>query len=456
MKIARFRARKTIAFFVLFCFAMVVYETATAQELDTVKLDRLFNYLADKNEAMGSLAMSKNGNILYQKSIGYRFISNDQKIPADTQTKYRIWSITKIYTATMILQMVEERKLALETTLDRFFPEIANAEIITIKEMLNHTSGVHDFTDSGEVTAKSQRQTDMVEMISKFDPDFQPGEKFQYSNSNYLLLGYIIEKLDSVSYSKALSNRISSKIALSDTYYGVGSLDRIENKSLSYRWDNDKWVEVDEGDFSGLVPGGAGSIVSTPSEMVSFIEALFGGQLVSEKSLAEMTDISEFYGLGIMLKPNQWSNGFGHGGGYIASHANLLYYPQDSLAIAYCTNGHVYGMDKILGHVMQIYYDKSYMLPFDRPTIELNEKILQRYVGAYQTPRFLLTISREGNHLTAQPEGQPKSDLYALSETRFFLKDINIEMEFHSNEEGKVDSVFIFQGERKMDGEKIN
>ncbi|QEC53823.1 D-alanyl-D-alanine carboxypeptidase [Anseongella ginsenosidimutans] len=455
MEIARLLTWKTM---VLFIVLAVMCKSVAAQDLNTSKLDELLTYLEDRNEAMGSLAISKNGKLLYARSIGYRSVNNDKKIPADRDTKYRIWSITKIFTATMILQLIEEGNLKLETTLDQFFPRIANADSITILHMLNHKSGIHDFTDPGPENSSSpdsQTQARMVDLISMFKPDFRPGERFQYSNSNFLLLGYIVEKLDEVTYSAALRNRISSRIGLSDTYYGLDALRSIENKAFTYRLQEGQWIAVNEGDFSAPVPGGAGSIVSTPSDMVKFIESLFSGRLITENSLAQMTNISEFYGLGIHLVHSQSSAGFGHGGGYLGSYSNLAYYPQDRLAIAYCTNGQVYEMDKILYHVLQICYDKSYVLPFNRPSIQLSKNILQKYAGIYETPKFLLTVTMEGNHLTAQPAGQQKSTLAAFAENGFFTQEFNIEITFGSDKTGKTDSVFIRQGDRKMAGKKI-
>ncbi|QEH40692.1 serine hydrolase [Chitinophaga sp. XS-30] len=454
IKITRSLTAKTIAFVIL----MATCSITSAQDPDAAKLDELLSYLEGRNEAMGSLTISKGGNILYSRATGYRFISEKQKIPADVHTKYHIWSVTKMYTAAMILQLAEEGKLKLENTLDLFFPGVANAHTITIRDMLSHKSGIHDFTDAGEgapATPKEQTPAEMLQLISGFKPDFEPGDKFQYSNSNYLLLGYIIERLDGVPYSTALNNRIASRTGLSDTYFGR-ALDTVENKSLSYQYDKDHWMEVQEGDFSGLVPGGAGSIVSTPSDMTRFVHGLFTGQLISKNSLALMTGITGFYGLGIHLVPDQWSKGFGHGGGYIASHANLAYYPKDSLAIAFCTNGNSYGIDKIVNHVLQICYDTSYVLPFKRPAITVSENILRTYTGTYETSRFRIMIVFENGHLTAQPVDQPKSILYAETEKRFFLRDIDIAVEFIPDEAGKVGKLYIFQGERKMEGKRVD
>jgi CubicO group peptidase (beta-lactamase class C family) len=310
------------------------------------------------------------GKILYQRAIGNRFVSNNTKIPADIKTNYRIWSITKTYTATMILQMIEEGKLSLKTTLDKFYPQIPNAKIITIQDMLNHKSGIHDFiqNDTSEdwdtYIDEPLTHEFMVNNIAEYQPDFQPTKDFRYSNSNYLLLGYIIENIDDNLYQTSLSNRITSKLGMTDTYFGVGALDSINNKAYTYLF-NGQWTNVDEGEFSGLIPAGAGGIVSTTTDMVKFIEALFAGQLISKDNLDKMMPKNEFYGLGLMKTKFENNEGFGHTGGSI-SESSLFYYPLDNLTIAYATNGIVIRKEEILDNVLKIYHNKPFAVSMNR------------------------------------------------------------------------------------------
>jgi CubicO group peptidase (beta-lactamase class C family) len=389
-------ARNYFALFGIILNVLLIPNKTHGQELNTNKLDELFDSLEERNEAMGSIAISKNGQVLYSRAIGYRYISEDGKIPSDTETKYRIWSITKTFTATMILQLIEEGNLTLETKLTRFFPEIPNSEIINIKDMLSHKSGIHDFTqeqeEAGPAVEGDSRDV-IIKNIARFNPDFQPNEKFEYSNSNYVLLGYIIEQLDREPYRIALSNRISSKVGLSNTFFGAGSLDGISNKAFSYQFDK-KWANVDEGDFSGPIPGAAGSIVSTPADMAKFIEALFMGKLISESSLAKMTS-GEDYGLGIFQMPFDDIMGYGHTGGYIASESSLTYYPQDSMAIAYTTNGIAYPKERILEHVLRIYHNKPFAVSMNRKHLGLIVLMIFLFVVAGVKTRTLAFLDTE-------------------------------------------------------------
>jgi CubicO group peptidase (beta-lactamase class C family) len=123
---------------------LALFTAGYAQTPDKAKLDQFFDRLAEKNKAMGSLTVAKAGNVLYTRAIGYSQINGTEKKPLTAATRFRIGSITKMFTAAMIFQLVEERKLKLTDTLDKFFPQVSNAQKITIAQILGHRSGIHD------------------------------------------------------------------------------------------------------------------------------------------------------------------------------------------------------------------------------------------------------------------------------------------------------------------------
>jgi D-alanyl-D-alanine carboxypeptidase len=379
------------------------FGTVLSQNFNKPKLDSLMDILAEKNQAMGSLTISKNGIEVYSRAIGYSSISSNEKLPATTQTKYRIGSITKMFTATMIFQLIEDGKISLNTTVDKYFPQLPNASKITISNLLNHRSGLHNFTDDPEyVTWETQAKTqdEMLAIISKGGVDFEPNEKFSYSNSGYVVLGYIIEKVSKQSYSKFLSNRITSKIGLSHTYVGTKT-DTKKGESYSYDF-SDSWVQSAETDMS--IPGGAGAIVSTPSDLVKFIESLFALKLVSNSSLEQMKTLTDGFGMGMFQIPFYEKQAYGHNGGIDDFVSNLAYFPEENLAVAYCTNGQVYPMNNILIGILSIYFDKPYSIP----TFNLKTEDLDKYLGVYSTPQFPLkiTITKKATMLFAQATGQ--------------------------------------------------
>src|SRR5579872_6432530 len=155
--------------FIFSCFI------ASAQTLNTPKLDSLISILSSQNLAMGSLTISKNGN-LYQQALGYSFVNNQEKIPANIQTRYRIGSISKMFTATMIFQLIDEGKLSLDYALSHYFPDLPNANKITVAHLLYHRSGLHDYThdtDFDNWMDKPKTHDELLKIIKEKGVDFE-------------------------------------------------------------------------------------------------------------------------------------------------------------------------------------------------------------------------------------------------------------------------------------------
>jgi D-alanyl-D-alanine carboxypeptidase len=195
---------------------LTLFSAARAESLDKFKLDQFFDRLAEKSQAMGSLIIAKDGEVLYARAIGYGQIDAREKKPLTAASRFRIASITKTYTAVMILQLVEEGKLKLTDTLDKFFPQVPNAHKITILQILAHRSGIPNVRPDQATWKPGAPVTkdEHLALIVKATPEFEPDTKSSYSNSGYLLLGLILEKLTGKPYDQALEERINSKIGL--------------------------------------------------------------------------------------------------------------------------------------------------------------------------------------------------------------------------------------------------
>jgi D-alanyl-D-alanine carboxypeptidase len=425
------------------------FGTVFSQSFNKPKLDSLMDILAVKNQAMGGLTISKKGVIVYSRAIGYSSISGNEKFPATDQTKYRIGSITKMFTATMIFQLIEDGKLSLTTTVDKFFPQLPNANKITISNLLNHRSGLHNFTDEPEYQTwltKPKTQDEMLAIISKGGIDFQPNEKFSYSNSGYVVLAYIIEKVSKQSYSKYLNNRIISKINLSNTYVGTKT-DTKKNESFSYDFSN-SWEQGSETDMS--IPGGAGAIVSTPADLTKFVESLFSLKLVSNSSLEQMKIMTDGYGMGMFQFPFYTKLAYGHNGGIDGFGSTLEYFPEDSLALAYCTNGQAYPMNNILIGVLSIYFNKPYSIP----TFSLKTEDLDKYLGVYSTTQIppKITITKKATTLFAQITGGPLFPIDSTEKDKFKFDPAGIVLEFNPDKNELTvkegENIFLFTKEK--------
>jgi CubicO group peptidase (beta-lactamase class C family) len=411
-------------------FLLTSAYASIAQNLNKPKLDSLFAALESHNKNMGSLALSVNGDIVYQKAIGSLYINGNDKTPSNPGTKYRIGSISKMFTACMIFQLVEEGKLSLSAPLSTWYPTLPNASKITIGNMLDHRSGLYNFTNDSayrHYMAQPQTEAQMIARFEKQKPAFEPDTKAEYSNTNFYLLGHVVEKVTQKTYAENLAQRITSKLGLKNTYYG-GKTNTRNNEAFSYAFD-EAWVQVPETDMS--IPGGAGAILSTPTDLVKFIEALFAGKLISKEHLAMMTTMKDHYGMAMFEIPFNDKKGYGHNGGIDGFTSILAYFPDDKLAIAYCANGGSFSTNQVGIDVLSIYFNKPLTIP-DFKTIAVKTEDLDKYLGMYSSTQMPLkiTVTKDKTTLVAQATGQPPVQLDALGSDKFSFESAGIILEF--------------------------
>lgn len=402
---------------------LALFTAGYAQTLDKTKLDQFFDRLAEKNKAMGSLTIAKDGAVLYTRAIGYSQANETEKKPLTAANRFRIGSITKMFTAAMILQLVEEGKLKLTDTLDKFFPQVPNAGKITIVQILWHRSGIpnvkREQNSQRNVNTIPVTKDEMLALIAKATPDFEPDTKHSYSNSGYQILGLILEKVTGKPYGEALKERITSKIGLANTYLATGNIDVSKNEALTYMNFGDGWKPVSETHPSILFS--AGAIVSTPNDMAKFIQALFDGKIVSKASLDQMKTIRDGEGSGMEPFTFAGKTFYGHTGGADNYGAWLMYQPEEKLAVAYTTNAKVYPVGDIMKGIMDIYYNKPFQIPASE-SVAISTEVLDKYVGVYSTPDapVKFTITRQGATLYAQPPGsQSAVPLEATAQDKF-------------------------------------
>jgi CubicO group peptidase (beta-lactamase class C family) len=341
---------------------------------------------------------------------------------------YRIGSITKTYTAVMIFQLIEEGKLKLNETLDKFFPQIPNAAKITLEQILSHHSGIHNMEPDPSWGRQARTRDEVLARIAEGNPDFEPGTAYKYSNSGYVLLGYIVEKVDGKPYQEILKNRIAAKIGLKDTYLGVGQTDASRNEALSYHYLG-SWKEASELDLS--IPAGAGAILSTAADMAKFAQALFEGKLVSKDSLKQMMTLRDGEGMGLVPFTFAGRTLYGNTGGSGSSGAWLAYDPEEKLALAYMTNAKIYPVSNIVNGIFDIYWDRPFQIPA-LDAFQVSPEVLDRYVGVYVisgTPAKM-TITRDGGTLFIRAgEQQSVVPLEATAENKFKI-DPGVAFEF--------------------------
>lgn len=393
-----------------------------AQALDQPKLDRFLDRLAERNQGMGGLTLARDGVRIYDHAFGFGQMSNGVKQPLTAASRFRIGSITKMFTAILIHQLADERRLSLTDTLDKFVPQVPNAAKITLAQVLAHRSGIHNiFGDSAQEPWPADQpisKPDLLARIAKGPPDFEPDSQHRYSNTGYSVLGFVIEKVTGQAYEDVVRERIVTRLGLRDTYVTSTPVDPAKGEALSYRALADGWRQSNSENHP-TIRFAAGSIVSTTADLATFIQALFDGRLVSPASLQAMQTQRDGDGMGLVTFTWEGRTFYGENGGDATTGAWIAYQPEEKLAIAYATNAKVYPVADIMQGVAAIYYRRPFEIPaFDQ--VAVSPETLEKYVGVYVNPPARFTITRQGGTLFVQPasEAAPAA-LEAKSETVF-------------------------------------
>ncbi|HCE57940.1 MAG TPA: peptidase [Prolixibacteraceae bacterium] len=409
---------------------------AIAQNFDKAKLDAYFDSLEKNDKFMGSVAVSQNGEIIYTRSVGFADVEN--QLIANTDSKYRIGSISKTFTTVLVMKAVEEKKLDLNQTIDKFFPEIKNAGKITVVNLLYHRSGIHSFTDDKEYlewNTQPKTEKELLEIIIKGGSDFEPNSKSVYSNSNFVLLTFILEKSFGKPYKVLVDELIAKPAGLKNTAFG-GKIDTGKNECKSYKYLG-QWNVEPETDIS--VPLGAGGIVSTPSDLIKFSDALFDGKLVSKESLEQMQLVKERYGMGLFPIPFYDKTGYGHTGGIDGFTSVFSHFADGNISYALTSNGTNFNNNNISIAVLSAVFGKDLEIP-EFKTFKVDAATLEKYVGVYASTQIPLkiTITRNNETLVAQATGQSAFPLEATAADKFKFDQAGVVMEFNATDNSMV------------------
>ncbi|SDF87324.1 Beta-lactamase [Dyadobacter soli] len=267
----------------------------------------------------------------------------------------------------------------------------------------------------------------MLAIFEKFPADFAPDSGSKYSNTGYILLGYIMEDITGKSYDTNLQERILTRIGLKNTRFG-GKIDPSLGDAYSYSFST-HWEKREETHLSQ--PAGAGGIVSTPGDVNAFMNALFNGKLVSKESLVEMTRIVDNAGLGLAPTPFYGKKGFGHTGGLDGFETVTACFPADSVVATVFSNGVDYPLNDILIALLSTYYKVPVKIP-DFNALKVSPEELERYSGVYASKEFplKLTVKHAHNKLYVQPAGQPAFLLTPVKKDVFKVDAVRLVIEF--------------------------
>jgi CubicO group peptidase (beta-lactamase class C family) len=420
--------------------------TCGAQE-PAARMEQLIRSYVDGKRFMGTVLVAQDTQVLLSK--GYGSANLEWNIPDAPSTKFRLGSVTKQFTAACILLLEERGKLRTEDLVKKYMPDAPAAwDKITIFHVLTHTSGIPNFTnfpDYGETKTMPVTPEKLVARFRDKPLDFQPGEKWSYSNSGYVLLGYLVEKISGQSYQDFLQQNIFTPLNMKDSGYDSNSA-IIEHRASGYTPGPKGPVNASYLDMT--IPFSAGALYSTTEDLLRWEQGLFSGKVVSAASLKKMTTpFKNDYALGLAVRTANGRTLVAHDGGIDGFNTNLSYYPDEKLTIVVLSNLAGATPGELATKLAAVVHGEKVILPSERKEITLPKEVLQRYVGTYElSPDLSIAISLEEGQLMAQPSNGPKVPLFAESGTSFFLKVIDAQIDFSKDEKGEYGRMVLHQG----------
>ena len=434
---------------VTFIILLTAYSFIANAQVDSLpqKLDAYLLAAHKENRFNGNALVAQQGKILLQKSYGYKNFS--AHVLNDSNTIFQIGSITKQFTATIILRLQEEGKLSVRDKLDEYFPQFKYAGEITIENLLTHTSGIYNYTndidegDSAIVCNPVAKQL-VLDIMFKHKLDFKPGTQFRYDNSGYYLLGLIIEKVTGKSYEQNIRDIIFKPLQMNHSLFdfkhsadtnvatGYQTLnDSVQKEASAWRWDS-------------TVSYAAGGIWSTTGDMYKWALAIAKKKILSADSWKTMlTPHLDKYGYGVFIDSLFGKRTISHGGGIPGFIAYLDYYPAEDVTIILLNNKGWFdeSLNGINADISAIVFHKPYEVMHKHIGIKLPDEVLKKYVGQYDFDKkhhVYITLENNQLHMEAPQGGLPKSPLFEDDQNNFYLKIINARIEFVKDASGNI------------------
>ena len=418
----------------------------------TPKFDEYLQALAQQDRFTGTALVARDGKILFSK--GYGLANAEFDIPNTPQTKFRLGSITKQFTAAAILLLQERGKLNVQDPICKYVTDCPKTwEPVTIHHLLTHTSGIPSYTEvktPDDFRKMSISPVTVTGFVDSFKPkplEFTVGEKFKYNNSGYFALGYIIEKVVSQSYEAFLQENIFAPLKLTNTGYDThGRILKMRATGYTKR----DGVKMNSDYIDMTVPYAAGSLYSTTEDLFAWNEALFADKLLTPKSREMMmTAFKDKYAYGVGVDTRFKRQVVSHGGGIFGFSTYLLRFPAEKVTVAVLRNADygTPGPGRIAYDLAAILLGEKYEIPQAQVAVKVDPKLYDAYAGQYELdPNLIITITKEGDRLMLQLAGQRKLELFPSSETKFFIKEVDAQTTFIKDAQGQVTHLIFHQG----------
>lgn len=392
----------------------------------------------------GSILVSRNGVPVFRQ--GFAMADREWDVANTPDTKFRLGSITKQFTATAILLLAEEGKLSVDDPVSKFYADAPAAwSKITIKHLLTHTSGIPSYTSIPGFFDKSSKlplsPVEIVKLTQDKPLEFEPGSRFAYDNTGYVLLGVVIEKASGQAYADFLRARIFAPLSMGDTGYDLPAT-VLRRRAHGYQPGPDgQLVNADYLDMT--LPYAAGSLYSTVDDLSKWDRAIVAGKLLRPASwTAAFTDYGHGYGYGWFLDKMGQHRRIQHGGGINGFSAALHRYPDEGVAVIALGNAMSSQSERIASQLAQLCFGE-YKAPV---AVTVPPDQMDRYVGVYAlSPDVPIKVWRAGSRMFTQVKGQPPVEIFARTTTTFFAGIVDADFSFPLEGDGPAQLMVLKQ-----------
>ncbi|MGH2842449.1 MAG: serine hydrolase, partial [Solirubrobacteraceae bacterium] len=471
------RCPSALAFALLLIALPLACRAADPPQNVRVRLDAYMQVEAKLQHFMGTILVARGGHVILAKGYGEANIATG--VPNTPTTEFRIGSVTKQFTAMGILMLAAERKLKLTDPVCKYVTGCpADWRHITINELLTHTSGIPDYLDTlgpealMKLMATPSTPAQLVALFEHKPLEFKPGAKFSYSNSGYVLLGAILERVSGEPYGEFLQRHIFTPLGMTHSAYAMRAT-RGKNLAQGYRYAGGYRPSAPV-NLTGVFS--AGGIRSTVLDLYAWdraldadhgrlvpralLEKMFAPHVVVGASvLTRMQDATgaEHYGYGWFIRRQFGHLEYAHEGGLPGFTSLNSWFPGQHMYVIVLDNTQSPDIFRIGGTLDAIAFGKPYTIPRPFKAIKLPASALEPFVGTYQiAPRRFITITRKDDQLSAQMTGQPVFLIYPESATHFFLKVVRAQLFFETDASGKATGVTLRQGGVTIHGKRLS
>lgn len=428
-------------------------------QTNKVKIDSLIKAYISLNKFNGIILVSEKGKIIYEKSYGYSNKTKNKLI--SSKSVFPIGSLTKPFTALLILRLFEEKQISINEPVSKFIDTYPMGKEITIKNLLTHTAGIYEALENPkyleQLTTTYKFTNDEKMSFFKNKPlDFEPGSKFSYSNSGYDLLGVIIEKVSGNTYQKCLQKYILEPLRMTNTGFDYRTLKDNKKKVTGYSYLS-KTKQIEAKLWNPYLAFSSGALYSSTGDLLKFYKGLRSFKIVSKETYNEATTpFLDGYGYGWFIDTIGDDKIINHGGNIEGFTSYFLMNPENDICVILLNNITSTSLERIGNSVYKIITNKPYSLPKPKQEIQLKQAVLSSYIGKYEvSENYVATITLENNNLFLQINNEDKLKLSAEKKNSFFIKEEDIGIEFISKE-NNLFQLKIRQGLSTKIGDKID